>query len=311
MVTINNILDAYMAEKNDPNAERKCKNPKSIAYHLKLVRAEWGDMEMADFAKGSKARCREVVKRWRDDLKLSTSTCRKRITHFKAAINHAIDEELIPRELEPVIKTPPQGPPRTRHLSADELERLLACAYKSRTPAHTLLALELYLRTGLRPSSIRDLTWNLVDFEKRIVWFQETEAFEDRSHKRRTNKAMDDELYAILQRAYENRENDDCPYVVTYRGKQCRSVYFSLKQLFKRAGIEGLQVRDLRRSSATFVYNENEGDAKLAATHLGDTEQVTLKHYAQQDPGVTLPAVQTMSAVLQRARARARLRTTI
>lgn len=300
---INSILDVYVEEKRNVHAERKCKHPKSIAQHLQCIRAEWGHMEMADFAQGSKGRVREVVARWRTERKWCSTTCRKRLSIFKAAINHAIDEELIPRTLEPVIKLPPQGPPRERFIDpVTELPLILAEADRSRTPRHTLLALNLYLRTGLRPSSIRDLTWDLVDFERRVIWFQETEAFEDRTKKRRVNKPMDDDLFELMQREYGNRD-EDCPYVVSWRGKQCKTVYHSMKQVFKRAGFPDIQPRDMRRTSATYVYNENEGDASLTANHIGDTEAITMKHYAKADPQVTLPAVQTISRVMMRARA--------
>lgn len=302
MVTINYICDKYLEEKRNKFAERRCKFPDSLESTLKPVRAAWGAMDMADFRQGSKARSRELVQQWRD-AGINTGTCRKRISTLKAAINFAIDEELISRDLEPVLKLPAQSAPRTRFVDMEtELPRLLAAAEKTRTWPHTLLALQLYVRTGLRPSAFLDLTWDLVDFDKRIVWFQETEKAEDRTKKRRVNKAMDDELYAILQRAYEDRE-EDCPYVLSYRGKRVKKVYCSLKRLFARAGMPDLQVRDLRRTSATYVFNENEGDAKLAACHLGDTEAVTMKHYAQSDPKVTLPGVQTVSRVMQRARA--------
>lgn len=302
-IKVGDILDAYIADRFNPHADRKCKHPKSCATHLLQVRHAWGDMRIAEFSKGSRGRVRETLARWRDVDKTSSSTCRKRLSHFKAAIRFAIDEELMPRAFEPVIKLPPSGAPRERYLSEDELARLMAAADRTRTRAHTLLGLELFLRTGLRPSAIVAVTWDLVDFENRIIRFRDTEAFEDRSKKRRVNKPMDDDLYAIMQTAYAQRESEDCPFVIQWNGKGVKTLYPAMKRLFKRAGLGDLQVRDLRRSSATFVHNESGGDALAAAGHIGDTEKVARKHYIQEDPRVNLPAQRNIDRLIKRARA--------
>lgn len=231
------------------------------------------------------------------------STCRKRVSVLRTAIRFAISDELITRNQEPVMELPPPGPPRERFVDElSELPALLKAADEIKTPDHIRLLLELALRSGQRRGAILALRWEHVDFERRVIRFRDTEAAGDRSKKRRGDKPMDDELLAIMRRAYEAR-SDVCEHVVHWRDKPVKSPYAGMKALYKRAGVQGLHVHDLRRTSATYVNNESGGDLGLAARHIVDTEATARTHYVQEDTRLHLPAIRAVSAVLARARA--------
>lgn len=110
---------------------------------------------------------------------------------------------------------------------------------------------------------------------------------------------MDDDLLRLLLAAKERAES---PFVIEWRGKPVKSTYSGVKALYKRAGISGLHIHDLRRTSATYVNTETGGDKKITAGFIGDTEAVADRHYIQDNPAVRMPAVMGVASVLARAR---------
>lgn len=299
--TLNALCEIYLTDRRNPHAERKCKHPESLASHLKAARALWGEMSVDEFRLGSKARVKAQCMEWRAGG-LSAHTVRKRVSILKTVFRFAVDEEIIERGQEPVIKLPPNGAPRERFVDdAEELPALLRAADQTATPDHIRLLLELLLRTGQRRGCVLDLQWEHVDFEKRVIRFKDTEAAGDRSKKRRGNKPMDDALYALLQRAHEARD-EDCPFVVQWRGKRVKNPYIGMRALYKRAGLSNLRTHDMRRSSATYVNTETNGDLQAAANHINDTVATAKKHYVQEDVRIHAPAMEAVSGVLARAR---------
>lgn len=294
------IFDAYMGEKRNALAYRVCKHPGSLHSHIKVVRALWGEMAIEDFRKKSRKRVEDQVAVWRAGG-LTFATCRKRCTIMRAAFRHAIRCEMIERVQEPVFDLPPNSPPRERVIDpVKELPRLLKEADDIRTPDHTRTAFYILLITGVRRGALMALRWEHVDFENRIIRFRDTERAEERSKKRRTDQPMNDLLFNLLSAAKERATTDA---VIEWRGAGCRSIFYSLKQLFKRAGCPDLRVHDLRRSSATFVYNGLEGDLSAAARHIADSEKMAEAVYVKKDVMKNLAGIDAVSDVLERARA--------
>jgi integrase len=299
--TVSDLMDAYLADRRNPFAERPCKNPASLEYHLRATRALWGAMPLPEFAQGSKQRVKAKCQEWRASG-LSPFTVRKRISILKTVFRFAVEEEMIARGDEPIIKLPQNGTPRERCLDAErELPLLLAAADEMATPDHLRLLIELALRTGQRRGCILDLRWEHVDFEQRVIRFRDTEEAGKRTKKRRGNKPMDDALHALLQRAHDARD-EECDHVISWRGKRVRNPYHGLKAVYARAGLAGLRTHDLRRSSATFVHAELAGDMQTAANHINDTVATAAKHYVIHNPSVDLPAINAVANVMERAR---------
>lgn len=299
-IILDQIFDAYIADRSNPHSIRPCDHPKSLVHHLKAARDLWGRLKLKEFSEGSRMRVNKQVEAWRAEG-LSAHTIRKRVSILKTAFRFAVANEVIKRRQEPIIELPPNGPPRERALSEEELAALLKAADHPDTKPHTLLFLELAIRCAQRKSAITALTWDLIDFEKRIIRFRDTQdaSRRARSKKRRGNKPMDDELFAIMRYAYEAR---DCEWVISWQGRRAKNPYASVKALFKRAGLPDLRPHDLRRSSATFVHVETDGDLTAAANHIVDTEATTRKHYVVEDPRIHMRGMTAVSRVMDRAR---------
>ena len=297
--TVAELMDAYLADRRNPFAERPCKNPDGLASHMKAARALWGAMPIEEFRVRSRSRVGAQCDEWRA-AGLSPFTIRKRVSILKTVFRFAVDQELIERGQEPVIKLPRNGAPRERFVDpVKELPALLKAADSPKTPAHIRLCLHLSLRTGQRQGAIAALTWNLIDFDARVIRFRDTEAAHERSQKRRTDIPMDDALYALLLEAKEAAETE---WVLEWRGKRARQTYHGMKALYARAGIVGLHRHDLRRTAATLVHRGTEGDLKAAATFLGDTEQMAERHYVKKSHETLLRPVEAISEVLAQAR---------
>jgi integrase len=297
-ITIDALCEAYIADRRNPNAERRCKHPKNLETHLKVIRALWGAMSVKEFRDGSKLRVKMQCEAWRA-AGLSPHTIRKRVSILKTVFNFAIDAERIKRKHEPLIKLPPPGAPRERCIDAvKELPALLKAADNTATPAHIRLCFHLSIRTGQRQGAIADLKWQNVDFEARVIRFRDTEAPSERSKKRRTDMPMDDALYELLHEAKEAAESE---YVVEWRGKSAGCTYHGMKRLYARAGLKNLHRHDLRRTAATLAHRGTDGDMKAAAGFIGDTEEMARKHYVLQSADTRIKPVQAIANVLEEA----------
>lgn len=308
-LTVNDIFERYLADCENPNSERgKRVSVESIRAHLRVLRARFGHMTVREFTEGtagspvtSRAKIRALCEEWRAE-KYAPNTMRTRLNKMRTAFRFAVDHEIIKRADEPVIPLPPAGPSRERYVEEDhELPALLVALDDTDTPEHIRLLTQIMVLTGQRGKTVRSLTWDLVDFEKRVLWFRETQTGVMRSKKRRGNKPMNDELLAIMQRAYRNR-NEECPFVIEWQGKPCKSNGRAMRSLFKRAKLEKLVPHDLRRSSATYVYNASEGDLGAAAKQISDSKETTGAVYIVENPNVHLPEMNKVSEVLAKAR---------
>lgn len=300
-LTLNGIIDAYMREKKNEFSPRRALHPDSIEAHFKAVRALWGDMPYAEFVVGSLLRVETQYIEWRR-AGLGQGTCRKRISQLRTAFNYAYRKEMI--EKVPLMELPPAAPPRERFVDpSKELPALLRAADDPNTAFHIRLQTELLLRLGCRKGALLALRWEHIDFENRVIRLRDTQTAEQRqgNKKKRENQPMDDALFELLTEAKSIAKSD---HVIEWRGKPVRSTYAGQKALYRRAGLKNIHVHDLRRTSATYVYNESEGDMTAAARHIADTPEMAERTYVQKDVKVKLPGIQAIGSVLDRARIR-------
>lgn len=235
---------------------------------------------------------------------MSPFTIRKRVSILKTVFRFAIENELMKRSHQPIISLPPNGEPRARFIDPEtELAKILKAIDGTRTPDHLRLLCIILFLTGCRRGAALSLKWEHIDFEKNVIRFRAAQT-KKAANKRRGDKPMEGELLDEMKRAYEARD-ERCDYVISYRGRQVRNPYHGLKAIFRRAGITDLRTHDIRRSSATYVHTETDGDLAAAANHIVDTEATARKHYVQEDPSVHMPAMNAVSSVLARAKQRA------
>jgi len=296
---IREIIAAYTTAKDDRFAFKKCLHPQNIRSSLNRIVTKWGDLEIDAFNKGCVTRVVTAYSEWRSEG-TQTGTIRKALSLFRAACKHCIKRELLASNQMPIFDLPPPGPPRERVVDPEkELPGILHEAKHGKTPYHIWLQTELLLRIGCRVGALLKLQWSKhIDFEKRLILLRDTQSAEERrdNKKRRENAPMDDDLYALLMEAKARALSD---FVIEWRGHGVSRTYAGQKSLYRRAGVENLHRHDLRRTSATYVRDSL--SLEKAAEHIGDTIEMTRKHYAHANPERKLEGISKVSALLRRA----------
>jgi integrase len=132
---------------------------------------------------------------------------------------------------------------RTRHLSPEEAERLLACC----NPDFRDVVL-LAMHSGCRSKEIKTLRWNNVDLQQRTI----TILSQHSKNKDVKIVPMSDDLYETFTRikAERNRGPEDVVFLSRY-GKPWKSWSTGWENACQRAGLSNLHFHDLRHCFAS------------------------------------------------------------
>jgi integrase len=209
---------------------------------------------------------RELCRKYISERKIKS--VRRELEVLRAALNWH------DKHNKAIIELPPPPPPRTRSLSREEFETLLAAAEK--TP-HMRLFMIVALQTAARASAILDLTWDRVDFERGQINFVTGE----QTNKRRTVITMNDELIEDLKKAKEGRTTD---FVIEYGGKQVGTIIKGFTRTAKKAGLPDVTPHVLRHTAAVWMAEDGVPMAEISQ-FLGHTStNVTERVYARFSP---------------------------
>lgn len=273
--TINTICGVYEDDRADPFARKPCLHPGSIKAHLKAVRAAVGHFTAQEFFDRTEQIQRDAEAVWRA-AGTSQGTIHKRWSMLASAFKCCVRKKIIKRDQEPFIYTGPAGAPRERYLDrVTEWPRLKEALDDMDTPDHVRLFIHLQLRGAQRCGAALSLKWEMIDLPNGIIHFKRTAETKARN-KNRVDIPMGAGLRDLLERAYKRRRTD---YVIEYQGERVRNISTAFKSVMKRAGIEGVRIHDLRRTAATWAFQDGVPLSKVAAL-LGDDEQIVRRHYA-------------------------------
>lgn len=258
--TVGELCDAYLKDRQeDPSVHY----PKAIENSLNHVKAHFGLLPPSMIsAMGIKTYTAQRRKAGVKDPTIS-----KELRFLRQAMKYGVRHSWI--NAEPEISLPGEGLPRERFLTREEFARL----YFHASPFHLRVFLALAICTAARGKHILALTWDRVDFTGRgMVKYKPGES----SKKRTAPVPMNAPLRSILKRAHEARLSD---YVVEWKGKRVLSVRRAYGRACTLAGLEDAHRHDLRRTAASWAIQDGHSfDA--VATMLGDSVEVTRKHYA-------------------------------
>lgn len=234
VVSIASILERYLADRVEraiPGAERLRWAHKPLARILGTKPPE---------AIGE-AECRAYAAR-RAREQISPATVRTELQALRAALNWAARGDVIAKA--PTVALPPRPPPRSRWLTRDEAERLVA-ACKSH---HVRLFTQLALHTAARAGAILALTWDRVDLVGRRINFAEPGRAVTR--KGRSLVPINDTLLAALEEAQQLAVTE---WVVEYGGGQVGSVKHAFHRAADAAGLKDVTPHTLRHTAATWM----------------------------------------------------------
>ena len=213
------------------------------------------------------------------------STIHRRISLLRSIMNWGWREGLLPEQIErwsiPKRKNRRTPPPMISELSA-----LLHAA-----SPHIRRVILLGIYTGARvgPSELFSLTWDDVDLAHGVISMPSANKG-GRLAKR--DVPIRKELLPLL--AQWQRQDGDCPYVISWAGKPVRKIGSAWKTALRKAGIRPFRPYDLRHAYATYAIRSGV-DLKTSAEIMGhESARMTLDVYEHVDWAQKVRAIEAM-----------------
>jgi integrase len=196
------------------------------------------------------------------------------LNRLSCALRYGEKHNLISKA--PHIARPAAPPPKDIYITKHEAGRLLDVEM----PEHLRLFIILALTTGSRAEAIVDLTWDRVDFARKLVDFRLPNV--TRPMKQRMICPMNDKLLNALSEA---KRKTNAEHVISWGGERIRSVKKSLAQAIKKAGLSPDVTPHVFRHSAAVWLAEAGVDMQVIAQFLGHSDhKVTERIYARYSP---------------------------
>lgn len=262
--TVADLCDAYLKNREEP--ESRVAYPKAIANSLRHIKAHFGDLPPSMV---SRLTVRAYVEQRRKLV--ADSTIDKELRFLRQALKFGVREKWMKDE--PYVPVPGQASPRQRFLTRAEF----AAVYFHASPLHLRIYLALSIDTLARGKHILGLTWDRVDFERGIVWY---EPHNPNSKKRTRPAPMSARLKAILLKAKEAALSE---YVVEWRKDRVLNIRKAFERAVTLSRSQDVHKHDLRRTGASWAIQGGESFDRVAAL-LGDTVEMTKATYAVFSP---------------------------
>lgn len=192
--------------------------------------------------------------------------------HLRSAMKWAQKHGLAARA--PHIEMPPKPDSDVQPLTDAQIREILDnCG-----AAHIRLAVILLLATGGRVGAILDLTWQRVDFGRGVIDLREPDGL---TRKGRAVVPMNRMARAALESAYQARLTD---HVVEWAGKRVRSIRKGYSAALARAGLEAVNIHQIRHSVAVRMLAAGQ-PIEAVAQYLGHSNTaITYRTYARFMP---------------------------
>lgn len=175
----------------------------------------------------------------------------------------------------PHIHRPQKPDPKERFLTRTEAQKTLAAA----SLPHVKLAIHLMLGTAARISAILELTWDRIDFQRRLIHLVDPELKGKR--KGRATVPINDTLLVALQEAKRGSLSD---YVIEWAGDRVKSIKKSIATAASNAGLDNVSPHVFRHTAAVWMAEAGISMSEIAQ-YLGHTNPgITFRVYAKYSP---------------------------
>ena len=250
--------------------------------------------------------------------RLSARTVQYLHAILRAALQHAVREELVARNVARLVQPPRVPHEEVRPLDDDEIRAFLAAGRTDRLYAAYLLMIGL----GLRRGEVLGLRWTDVDLDARVVRVRRTLQrvngeilfSEPKTPRSRRTVPLPRTCVAAL-RWHRLRQQAECASAgrswdpgglvfATRAGRpvEPRNFNRSVYAVCDRAGIRRIRVHDLRHTCASLLLARGV-DARTIMDTLGHSAiSLTLNIYAHVMPAAHRAAAEAMDAALRRGR---------
>lgn len=214
----------------------------------------------------------EMCRAYRKTRRVADATARYELLQVSTALRWGRGERHTAAS--PTLWLPAQPDREVRHLSHDEFERFFSAVRADHAGVYVMLG----LYTLARPSAILDLTWNRVDFMRRLIDYRRPGKAQ--TAKRRVIAPISDELLPTLQAAYEART---CEYVIERGGKKVGNIKKAFQAASQRSAVHATPYT-LRHTGAVWAAEAGRSMAEISQLMGHDDDRTTSKFYARFSP---------------------------
>lgn len=261
--TVSDLWEAYRADKSaKPIAT-------TMRYTGKAIIPHFGHRDGEAVTKGE---CQSYIAA-RHKLGRSDGSIHTELGHLRTVLVWAQKNRLINHA--PEIYRPEKPSPKDRYLTRDEAQRILAAA----TLPHVKLSIHLMLATAARVSAILELTWDRVDFKRRLIHLIDPTVKIRR--KGRATVPINSTLMAALQEAKGGALSE---YVVEWSGERVKSIRKGIATAADKAGLDDVSPHVFRHTSAVWMAEAGIPITEIAQ-YLGHSNpSVTYRVYSRYSP---------------------------
>lgn len=204
---------------------------------------------------------------------IGDGTIHTELGHLRMVLLWAAKHRLIASA--PPIERPAKPEPREAHLTKDEARALMDAA----NVPHIRLAIIFMVGTGSRNEAAMQLTWDRVDFDRRMI--QLRNPFDKARRKGRATVPMNDTLHDAMKEAKRGALS---PYVIEWAGNPVLSIKKGLKAAGKAINRPDVSPHMLRHSAAVWLAEDGHSMWEISQ-FLGHSDiKTTTRIYARFSP---------------------------
>jgi len=229
---------------------------------------------------------RTEIEAWRRERmsKCRPATINRDLSRLRRMFSLAVEWELLEESPMAGIRFLRENNARTRYLSLEESQRLIA----SCIAPHIRALVTVALHSGMRLGEILNLCWQDLDFASGFILVRDSKNGESR------HVAVDATLSALF-RAYPHRLGTDLVFS-SPAGGRIVDVRTGFQNACKRAGLTDLHFHDLRHTFASqFVMSG--GDLYILKEILGHKSITMTQRYAHLSPTYKIKAIDRMNTL--------------
>src|SRR5213080_158164 len=229
---------------------------------------------------------RTEIEAWRRERmsKCRPATINRDLSRLRHMLNIAVEWELLEESPMKGMKFLRENNARTRYLSLEECQRLIA----SCIAPHIRALVTVALHSGMRLGEILNLRRHDLDFASGFILVRDSKNGESR------HVPMDATL-SVLFRAYPHRLGTDLVFS-SPRGGRIVDVRTGFLNSCKRAGLTDLHFHDLRHTFASQFVMAG-GDLYILKEILGHKSITMTQRYAHLSPSYKIKAIDRMNTL--------------
>jgi integrase len=230
---------------------------------------------------------RAEVEAWRREKmsKCRPATINRDLSRLRHMLNIAVEWELLEESPMQGMKFLRENNARTRYLSLEECQRLIAGCIAPHIRAIVTVA----LHTGMRLGEILNLRWQDLDFPSGFILVRDSKNGQAR-------QVPMDSLISTLLRSRPRLSDPDIVFTSVLTGGRIVDIRAGFLNACKRAGITGLHFHDLRHTFASQFMMAG-GDLYILRELLGHKSINMTQRYAHLSPTYKVKAIDRMNTL--------------